>query len=109
MPLYVYRAKNERQACATCAVPFEVMQKMSDAPLSECPDCGKAVEKQVTAAHSAFPDGPSSLRNKGFARLEKRSDGNYENVSAQDGAQRHGSLESFSKSLSKGKKPIIRD
>jgi putative FmdB family regulatory protein len=109
MPIYVYRAADPRKACDACRDPFDVMQGLNDPRLATCPECGAEVEKQVALVHSAFPDGPSSLRNKGFARLEKRSDGMYENVSAQPGAQKVGSLESFSKSLSKGRKPIISD
>ena len=44
MPIYAY-------ACSACGVRQDVMQKMSDAPLSVCPECGKATfTKQVTAA-----------------------------------------------------------
>lgn len=109
MPIYVYRAADPRKACDACRENFDVMQGMNEPRLERCPECRGAVEKQVARVNSAFPDGPASLRNKGFARLEKRSDGMYENVSAQPGAQKVGSLESFGKSLSKGKKPIVRD
>jgi len=44
MPIYAYR-------CEACGFAKDVLQKMSDAPLSECPNCGKATfKKQVTAA-----------------------------------------------------------
>ena len=44
MPIYAY-------ACSTCGLRQDVMQKMSDAPLSTCPECGKATfSKQLTAA-----------------------------------------------------------
>ena len=44
MPIYAYK-------CAACGHEQDVMQKMSDAPLSECPACGQAqFAKQVTAA-----------------------------------------------------------
>jgi putative FmdB family regulatory protein len=109
MPLYVYLAKDPVEACGTCSRPFEVLQPLRARPLRKCPDCGAAVAKQVTAPNAAFPDGPSHLRNIGMARLEKRSDGMYENVSAQPGADRVGTLESLTKGLKKGKKPILRD
>lgn len=41
MPLYEYR-------CETCQKTFEVIQKFSDNPLSQCPDCGKSVEKLMS-------------------------------------------------------------
>jgi putative FmdB family regulatory protein len=44
MPIYAYR-------CAACGHAKDVLQKLSDAPLSQCPACGEArFEKQVTAA-----------------------------------------------------------
>ena len=44
MPIYEYR-------CGACGWQQEILQKMSDAPLSDCPDCGKpSVSKMVTAA-----------------------------------------------------------
>ncbi|MCV2365091.1 zinc ribbon domain-containing protein [Paucibacter sp. DJ1R-11] len=44
MPIYAYR-------CAECGHAKDVLQKMSDAPLSTCPHCGaEAFQKQVTAA-----------------------------------------------------------
>jgi putative FmdB family regulatory protein len=109
MPIYVYRAVEPESGCETCAGPFEVVQSMKDDPLASCPECGVEVEKRPTVPGMSFPKGPSELRNLGFARLEKRSDGKYENVSAQDGQQRVGSLESFGKDLAKGKKKIISD
>jgi putative FmdB family regulatory protein len=44
MPIYAYR-------CESCGFEKDVLQKMSDAPLSHCPECGKETfAKQVTAA-----------------------------------------------------------
>ena len=44
MPIYVYR-------CSSCDLQQDVLQKMSDAPLSVCPECGQQTfSKQLTAA-----------------------------------------------------------
>ncbi|RZL91543.1 MAG: zinc ribbon domain-containing protein [Variovorax sp.] len=44
MPIYAYK-------CSACGFAKDVLRKMSDAPLTECPNCGaSAFEKQVTAA-----------------------------------------------------------
>jgi putative FmdB family regulatory protein len=44
MPIYAYR-------CAACGHTKDVLRKMSDPPLTECPVCGEPrFEKQVTAA-----------------------------------------------------------
>ncbi len=44
MPIYAYR-------CESCGHAKDVLQKMSDAPLTDCPACGaSAFRKQLTAA-----------------------------------------------------------
>jgi putative FmdB family regulatory protein len=44
MPIYAYR-------CETCGFTKDVLQKVSDAPLTDCPSCGKSsFKKQLTAA-----------------------------------------------------------
>jgi len=44
MPIYAYR-------CSSCGHAKDVLQKISDAPLSTCPACGaETFSKQVTAA-----------------------------------------------------------
>lgn len=43
MPIYAYK-------CADCGFAQDVMQKLSDAPLTDCPQCGKAsFGKMLTA------------------------------------------------------------
>lgn len=44
MPIYAYK-------CESCGHSKDVLQKMSDAPLTDCPQCGApAFKKQLTAA-----------------------------------------------------------
>ncbi len=44
MPIYAYK-------CASCGFAKDVLQKLSDSPLSDCPSCGEAsFLKQLTAA-----------------------------------------------------------
>jgi putative FmdB family regulatory protein len=44
MPIYAYR-------CSACGHAKDVLQKLSDAPLTDCPACGAAAfSKQITAA-----------------------------------------------------------
>ena len=44
MPIYAYK-------CESCGHARDVLQKISDAPLTDCPACGKATfSKQLTAA-----------------------------------------------------------
>ncbi|BCU05757.1 FmdB family zinc ribbon protein [Allochromatium tepidum] len=44
MPIYEYR-------CEHCGHELEKMQKISDAPLTDCPECGRpALKKLISAA-----------------------------------------------------------
>ena len=44
MPIYAYK-------CASCGHAKDVLQKLSDAPLTVCPSCGApSFSKQITAA-----------------------------------------------------------
>ena len=47
MPTYGYR-------CSSCGHEFEVLQKMSDAPLEKCPKCSAKLQKKVYAAGVIF-------------------------------------------------------
>ena len=51
MPMYEYR-------CTSCNNKFELRQKFSDAPATECPSCSGAVEKMISqTAFSLKGDG----------------------------------------------------
>lgn len=69
MPIYAYR-------CQECGFAKDVLQKVSDPPLTECPECKKATfAKQLTAAGfhlkgtgwyvTDFRDGPKKPASSG--------------------------------------------
>ena len=63
MPIYAYK-------CESCGHAKDVLQKMSDAPLTDCPACGApAFKKQLTAA--GF-----QLKGSGWYVTDFRGDGN---------------------------------
>src|SRR5512147_1910086 len=43
MPIYEYR-------CAACGHYLDALQKMSDAPLRKCPECGKSQLRRLVSA-----------------------------------------------------------
>ena len=43
MPIYEYR-------CESCGHEFEKMQKLADAPLTDCPACGRPTLKKLISA-----------------------------------------------------------
>ena len=71
MPTYEYR-------CDDCGHAFERQQKMSDAPVKKCPQCGKPV-RRVIGAVAGFVRGtstPCTTRPspcKQLGRCDKRS------------------------------------
>ncbi|MBP0593521.1 zinc ribbon domain-containing protein [Paraburkholderia sp. LEh10] len=85
MPIYAYR-------CESCGFGKDVLQKMSDAPLTQCPECGAdAFRKQVTAA--GF-----QLKGSGWYVTDFRGGGNSGSGS---GASSNGSGAEASKTDSK--------
>jgi putative FmdB family regulatory protein len=62
MPIYAYR-------CEACGHELDALQKISDAPLTDCPACGAgALKKQLTAA--AF-----RLKGAGWYETDFKKDG----------------------------------
>jgi putative FmdB family regulatory protein len=47
VPTYEYR-------CVSCGYQFEAVQRISDKPLSECPECKKPVERLISAGLSVI-------------------------------------------------------
>ncbi len=70
MPIYEYK-------CAECKHQFEKLQKISDDPLKDCPECNKpALKKLVSAAGFR-------LKGKGWYETDFKS-GNKRNVAESD-------------------------
>ncbi|MCA9441573.1 MAG: zinc ribbon domain-containing protein, partial [Candidatus Omnitrophica bacterium] len=44
MPIYEYEPDGE-SVCPFCCRGFELIQKISDPPLAECPECGEACKR----------------------------------------------------------------
>ncbi|MBK1704445.1 FmdB family zinc ribbon protein [Halochromatium glycolicum] len=77
MPIYAYR-------CADCGHELEALQKISDAPLTDCPACGAAaLEKQITAA--AF-----RLKGSGWYETDFKGDKDKRKNLHQDGEPAQG-------------------
>ncbi len=79
MPIYAYK-------CAACGFAKDVLQKLSDAPLTVCPSCGEAAfAKQLTAAGfqlkgtgwyvTDFRDGKPGGKSGGASREGSSSEG----------------------------------
>jgi len=82
MPTYVYRVKEGAKGCGRCAGEFEATQRMSDAPLTACPDCGTPIERVILPcginthwSKSRLSD--RNLAQHGFTKLTREGQGRY--------------------------------
>ena len=57
MPTYEYE-------CRECRHHFEISQNMSDAPLSECPECGGRVERLIGGGVGIIVKGRSGVSGR---------------------------------------------
>ncbi|CAB3757986.1 FmdB family zinc ribbon protein [Paraburkholderia humisilvae] len=77
MPIYSYR-------CESCGFGKDVLQKLSDVPLTRCPECGaETFRKQVTAA--GF-----QLKGSGWYVTDFRSGGNSNASNASNASEKNG-------------------
>ena len=80
MPIYVYAPT--AGGCATCRDGIERLQRLSDPPLTACPECGAALER-VIGAPQVVAGQSHALREKhiakhGFTQYRKVGKGKYE-------------------------------
>lgn len=59
MPIYSYR-------CEECGFAQEVLQKLSDPLLTDCPSCGKPALKKQLSAPSIASEGASGSASQGL-------------------------------------------
>lgn len=88
MPIYEYR-------CAECGHEMEKLQKISDAPLTDCPACGKPGLKKLVSA-AGF-----RLKGGGWYETDFKS-GKKKNIAKSD-SKKAGSSSGSSKSGSSKK------
>lgn len=84
MPIYEYQ-------CESCSHRLEKLQKMSDAPLTDCPECGQSTLKKLVSA-AAF-----RLKGGGWYETDFKT-GKKKNVSGTSGASGSSSTDSGSSS-----------
>ncbi len=58
MPIYEYESPNPGTTCNNCRSRFEIFQKASESPLTECPVCGGPVRKVISWCRAAIVETP---------------------------------------------------
>ena len=65
MPIYEYQPI--KSGCSYCSQGFDVLQKISDQPLQQCPQCGAGVKRAISrfsACVSETPEETTALDSK---------------------------------------------
>ncbi|MBS0571589.1 MAG: zinc ribbon domain-containing protein [Proteobacteria bacterium] len=80
MPIYEYAAIS--RGCTHCEGHFDVLQKLADAPLTQCPHCGAPVQRIIAAPHVALGDShllkEDHAAKRGFTQYRRSEKGVYE-------------------------------
>ena len=86
MPIYTYRAKDEKKSCEHCRESFETIQGIREDALTECPVCHNEIVRLIHASkpfkdrseHKLLSD--DNLKKHGFKKLVKTGKGTYDEV-----------------------------
>lgn len=80
MPIYEYAAV--AKGCPHCAAHFDVLQKLADAPLTKCPECGADVQRVISAPNVAVGNShvltEGHAEKRGFTQYRRSGKGVYE-------------------------------
>jgi len=79
MPVYEYEHVDE--GCSR-GKRFLLKQSIKEDARTTCPCCNRPVERLIRPAYINTPTSDTDLRDKGFAKLVRRDQGVYENVTA---------------------------
>lgn len=81
MPIHEY-APLTPPGCALCCYGFELMQRLSDPALTQCPACGGAVQRVISAtqvvAGQAHVLRESHVAKHGYTQYRRVGKGKYE-------------------------------
>jgi len=85
MPLYDYAPTSGQ--CERCEGRFEVMQRLAEPRLTQCPACGQACERLVSAAAigGRYATSNSRVKELGMTKYVKAGDGYYERAAGTGG------------------------
>ena len=85
MPLYEYAPTSGQ--CKQCNGRFEVMQRLSDDKLTQCPTCAQPCERQISrvALGGKYSTSEQAIKSSGMTAYRKAEDGVYERTVGSEG------------------------
>ena len=93
MPTYEYR-------CRDCGHSFDIVQKMSDDPLTHCPECGGPLSKGKTPAGTDNKEGSTDTKKSDNAKSKGSSSSGRSSSSDSDSSSSGSSTSERSSSSS---------
>lgn len=87
MPIYEYAPTSGH--CDKCNGIFEVVQRIADAKLSACPNCGQACERRISAVALGgnWSLSESKIKSSGLTQYRKAGNGVYERTAGSGGPE----------------------
>ncbi len=71
VPTYAYRAIDLRKSCQKCREGFEVVQRMTEAPLATCPECKNAIRRVLFPPSLVIKGSPVTEVDKKIREYER--------------------------------------
>jgi putative FmdB family regulatory protein len=71
MPTYAYRAVDSRKSCDRCRHGFEVIQRISESALTQCPHCKNTVSRILFAPAVVIKGSPTTETDRKIKDYEK--------------------------------------
>ncbi len=87
MPLYEYAPASGQ--CAQCNGLFEVMQRIADDKLRQCPRCSQPCERRISAVAlgGKYAVNENAVKNAGMTQYRRAEKGVYERTVGTQGPQ----------------------
>jgi len=71
MPTYEYRAADRYRSCTRCKSGFETIQRMTEPPLTHCPQCKNPIYRVLFAPAVVIKGSPVTRAEKEIKEYEK--------------------------------------
>ena len=71
MPTYEYKAVDSKKSCHHCRGGFEIIQRMTEIPLTLCPKCENTVHRVLFAPAVVIKGSPMTETDKKIKEYEK--------------------------------------